>query len=218
MTAIQDLLATQLARGGQPAITWYGDGGERVELSGAVLVNWVNKTTNLLVEEFDVEEGSSVRLNLPPHWRTIVWALATWRAGGTVVLDGQSDEVDVVVTDQPQRWPDAAEVVAVSLPALARVFDGELPPGAIDAAQAVMTYGDQLGYVPSDGAEIELDGATIAVPSSEHRTLWPADDVQTTIRGTVALLAAGASVVLVHPARRPEHVNIAVAEGAVTAG
>src|SRR5690606_18769358 len=143
---------------GRPRLTWYGDDGERVELSGAVLENWVNKTTNLLVEEFDAGPGTRVVLDLPVHWRTVVWAFAVWRVGATVVLVAAEDDAttgggatrpDVVVTTRPERWTGMrAELVAVALPALARRFDGDLPAGAVDAASAVMTYGDQIGLAP----------------------------------------------------------------------
>lgn len=136
---------------GRPRLTWYGDDGERIELSGAVLANWVAKTTNLLVEEYDAQPGSMVGVNLPVHWRTVTWALATWRVGATVVLLGDSGapELDVVVTDSPERWTASpAELVVVSLPALARRYDGDLPSGATDAAAAVMTYADQVIYAP----------------------------------------------------------------------
>lgn len=148
---VADILRLVTTEPGRPRLTWYGDGGERVELSGAVLENWVNKTVNLLVEEFDAEAGTRVLLDLPPHWRTMVWALAVWRAGACVVLAQESstpEHVDVVVTDRPSHHLDSsAPVVAVALPALARRFDGALPVGAIDAASAVMTYGDMLGWV-----------------------------------------------------------------------
>ncbi|GAB3172776.1 TIGR03089 family protein [Myceligenerans halotolerans] len=140
---------------GRPRLTWYGDDGERVELSGAVLANWVAKTTNLLVEEYDVQPGSMVGVNLPVHWRTVTWALAAWRVGATVVLsDGApsgpaAEGLDVAVTDSPERWAASpADLVVVSLPALARRYDGDLPPGAMDAAAAVMTYADQVIYAP----------------------------------------------------------------------
>lgn len=160
-TALPDLL-TALAAEGRPRLTWYGE--ERIELSGAVLVNWVTKTTNLLVEEYDVGPGSRVLLDLPPHWRTVVWALATWRAGGAVDLPRGTGPVaaDVVVSDSPERHASAPDLVAVALPALARSFDGPLPPGATDAAGAVMTYGDALGPVrpaaPEDPALHGPDG------------------------------------------------------------
>ncbi|MBF0723309.1 TIGR03089 family protein [Sanguibacter inulinus] len=171
---LPSLLGALTTEPGRPRLTWYGDGGERIELSGAVLVNWVSKTTNLLVEEFDAEPGTVVVTDLPPHWRTLVWALATWRAGAHLrVVDDSSDPAadlsgaDVVVTATPDRWttpdgtrPRGTELVAVALPALARSFGADLPPGTVDAASAVMTYGDQVGYVaPLDPDETALSSA-----------------------------------------------------------
>lgn len=163
---------------GQPALTWYDDDG-RIELSGHVLANWVIKTTNLLVEELDAGPGSRIIIDLPPHWRLAVWALAAWRCGATVVLDAVSDTpADIVVTSRPEYWDaPSADLIAVALPGLARRFDGALPPGAIDAAAAVMTYGDRLGYVPapepgSTALTIGGDG-----PSITHERLedWAAE-------------------------------------------
>ncbi|MFE6236720.1 TIGR03089 family protein [Cellulosimicrobium sp. NPDC057862] len=217
---VADLLRLVTRDPGRPRLTWYGDDHERVELSGAVLENWVNKTTNLLVEEFDAGPGTRVVLDLPAHWRTVVWALAIWRTGATVVLAPAEDDAttgavgtraDVVVTTRPDRWAGTrAELVAVALPALARRFGADLPAGAIDAASAVMTYGDQLGWVPdvdpeaaaledgpsttthravfattvaTGGAREVVDGR-LGVPGSLARllTLWSAD-------GSAVLLA-----------------------------
>lgn len=250
-------LLTLLSRdGGQPRLTWYGADGERIELSGAVLVNWVTKTTNLLVEEFDAEPGTSVATDLPPHWRTLVWALAVWRAGaelrlvdaGTTGDAALSDAgaalphagpagaspaavagaPDVVLTARPAVWAPPAgtrtrtELVAVSLPALARRFDGELPSGAVDAASAVMTYGDQLGYVPpadpgatalsGAGVALEVDHAALlgwaaghagATPGSGERVLVRTSDAPGAVAGLLAaalsVWAAGGSVVVLGP-------------------
>ena len=173
---VADLLHLLTRDPGRPRLTWYGDDGERVELSGAVLENWVNKTTNLLVEEFDAGPGTRVVLDLPVHWRTVVWALAVWRVGATVVLVAAEDDAttgrgtarpDVVVTTRPDRWAGTrAELVAVSLPALARRYDGDLPAGAVDAASAVMTYGDQVGWSPEPGrgtAALETAAGIVAL-------------------------------------------------------
>lgn len=145
------LLGLIVADPGRPRVTWYA-GAERVELSGHVLDNWVTKTTHLLVDELDAGPGTEIVLDLPFHWRTVVWALATLRTGATAVLTGPAgtgaDPGAVVVTDVPARHPDAAELVVVALPALARSAGPDLPPGAIDAAAAVMTYPDQPGWLP----------------------------------------------------------------------
>ena len=162
-----------------PRLTWYGTDGERTELSGRVLANWVTKAANLLVEEADAEPGTTVVLDLPVHWRAVVWALASWTCGARVVLPSAEDVLDddegpdVVVTHRPGEAPgeDAAELVlAVALPALAMEWDGEeLPSGVVDAAAELMSFGDRLGYVsePEDddvalvGDEVEATFADL---------------------------------------------------------
>jgi len=202
-------LLTQLNRsGGRPRITWYGDDFERVELSGAVLDNWVSKTTNLLVEEFDAAPGVRVLLDLPPHWRSLVWALAAWRTGATLTLTGPAD---VVVTTRPGEHA-ADAVVAVTLAALARRFDGPLPRGAIDAASAVMTYADVVGYVPpTDPGAAALDETTYAdlpgwwADGDAGRVAFGADDdLAAWLRRVVMTLVADGSVVTISPARLAE--------------
>ncbi|GAB2467497.1 TIGR03089 family protein [Promicromonospora xylanilytica] len=213
---IASLLSRLAADGGRPRLTWYGDDGERVELSGAVLANWASKTVNLLVEEFDAAPGTRVVVDLPVHWRTVVWALAAWRTGATVALpDAAGAAPDVVVTDGPDRWADAgADLVAVSLPALARRYDGDLPAGAIDAASAVMTYGDAIGWVPE--VEPQQDALVTAAGTVAHKGLVPEPGAGARVlvdgRGAVAdvllellgVWAGGGSVVLTSPATAAE--------------
>ena len=50
-----------------PALIWYSDNGERIELSGRVLMNWVNKTANLLIEECDLATEEAFDLQAPLH-------------------------------------------------------------------------------------------------------------------------------------------------------
>ncbi|MBO9555503.1 MAG: TIGR03089 family protein [Cellulomonas sp.] len=213
-TTIASLLASLQQEPGRPRITWYGGDGERVELSGAVLDNWVTKTTNLLVEELDAGPGTVVLLDLPGHWRTVVWALSVWRAGACVALPGAStDAPDVVVTHDPATHADARALVAVPLPALARRFDGALPGGAVDAGSAVMTYGDVLGWAPAtDPSAAALVAPELAVPharlvetltdrpgSARARTLVVASDTVALddLAAVLAVLARDGSAVLV---------------------
>jgi uncharacterized protein (TIGR03089 family) len=158
-----------------------------------------------------------VGLDLPAHWRTVVWALATWRCGGTVALGPAAGAPDVVVTDRPAQHDDAPAVVAVALPALARTFDGALPAAAVDAAAAVMTYGDVIGWAPDvDPTRPALDAGTPAhdglVPWASSGTTAPAGsrllveagsdrdaDVEHVLRATLGALAGGGSVVLLAP-------------------
>ncbi|MFD7309028.1 TIGR03089 family protein [Promicromonospora sp. NPDC059942] len=205
---VASLLARLAADGGRPRLTWYGDDGERVELSGAVLANWASKTVNLLVEEFDAAPGTTVVVDLPVHWRTAVWALAAWRTGATVALpDAGTAGPDVVVTDAPERWADGgADIVVVSLPALARKYDGDLPAGAIDAASAVMTYGDAIAWVPE--VDPDQDALVTAAGAVGHKELVPEPGagarvlvdgrapVADVLRDLLGVWAGGGSVVL----------------------
>jgi uncharacterized protein (TIGR03089 family) len=159
--------------GASPRLTWYGSDGERTELSGRVLANWVTKAANLLVEEADAGPGTTVVLDLPVHWRTLVWALASWTTGARVVLpDEDLEQVDVVVTTNPEEAPGVEEadlVLAVALPALAMSWDGpELPGEVIDAAAELMNYGDQLGYVSEpEEDDVALVGAGLEATFGE---------------------------------------------------
>lgn len=142
------LLADDATR---PALTFYDDtsgptGGERIELSRKVLGTWVAKAANALQEGLDVHPGSVVRLDLPaPHWRLAYWALATWAVGATVTVDAH-EGADVLVTTDPDSGAaeDADEVIAVSLPALARRFEGGLRSGIMDEAHELASYGDDF--------------------------------------------------------------------------
>lgn len=172
------LAALQASDPGRPRVTWYGPDGERVELSARVLGTWVAKTANLIVEELDADAASTVVLDLPAHWRTLVWALAAWSTGAEVVWSqpavarrqrGLAADLaaDVVVTTDPRLAPPTTaggHVVAVALPALARSFDGALDD-ALDYAAVVAGYGDV--FVPVASPE----HAALLRPA---RSAWPA--------------------------------------------
>lgn len=196
--SIPSLIDDLLREAGRPRLTWYGPEPERVELSGPVLANWAVKTTNLLVEEFDAGPGTVIGIDLPPGWRSMVWVLSTWRTGATAALihapSGRErrslpvesletlGSVRTLITDRPAEWVTLAtspasprsplpDLVAVALPALARGFGAELPRGALDAARAVMTYPDALGYAPPvDPDRTALIGSTPSEGIS-HRDL-----------------------------------------------
>ncbi|MCC9146110.1 MULTISPECIES: TIGR03089 family protein [unclassified Arthrobacter] len=149
-----------------PALIWYGDGGERIELSGKVLDNWVAKTSNFLVDELDAEPGLRVQLDLPVHWKTLVWVLAAWQTGCTVLL-GSPEEArsrDVTVTASPDSGA-AGTVVAVALGALDLAFPAELPAGVVDYAAEVRSYADTYmeAALPDAGQPaLEVAGPTAA--------------------------------------------------------
>lgn len=159
------LEALQSADARRPRITWYGPGGERVELSAKTLANWVAKSANLFVDELDVhpgvgaEPGTRVLLALPVHWKAVVLDLAARAAGAAVSLDPKAP-VEVVVTDTTEGSGAAADrVLVVALGALARSYVGPLGDG-IDYAAEVAGHDDV--FVPH--APARLDTAPPACP------------------------------------------------------
>ena len=145
-----DVLARMLAADqARPRLTWYDDepgptAGERIELSARVLANWVAKAANLLQDDAAAGPGTTVGLDLPAHWRSLYWALATWSVGATVVVGSEASGSDLLVTHSPAAAAGhGGDAVLVSLPALARSHpEAAAAPGAVDEARELATHGD----------------------------------------------------------------------------
>lgn len=177
------LLAFRTMDPTSPRLSWYGPDSERVEFSGRVLENWVAKTANYLVDELDAEPGTVVALDLPLHWRSMVWLLAGWAVGATVrtgaLPAGSGDPAsggpasgarasalpaaDIIATTDPAAAhgllagvKPAPLVVAVALPALQMRWMGELPPRTLDYCGDVRSHADV--FFPDD-APAEEDPA-----------------------------------------------------------
>ncbi len=150
-----DLLTDVLRRNaGAPLVTQYDDAtGERIELSGTTLANWVAKTANLLQDEFDVGPDSTVAIALPVHWQTAAVLLAVWSCGAAVLDTAAEDEgalteVDAVLAAQ-DRLPaleeelpeDAAQLLGLSLHPLGLGMADYVGP-ARDFALEVRAHGD----------------------------------------------------------------------------
>ncbi len=136
-----------------------------MELSGRVLENWVAKTSNMLIEELDATAGSTIAVDMPPHWKSFVWALASWQVGAVTVLDGDA-AVDVRLTMEaaPETPPAGNEnelLVLVAPGALDMRWAGTLPDGAVDYAATVRAFGDVYLEDPADSkAELMRAGDT----------------------------------------------------------
>ena len=194
-----------------PRLTWYGPDSERVELSGRVLDNWVAKTSNLLQDELDAEPGTAIRIDLPAHWKSFVWALAAWQLGMEVVLDGSA--ADLLVTNDPSDHTGAAydAVVAVPLAALAMSWPGELPPGVVDYAAEVRSHGDvfmvhneptpelaavrgNAGFAHADLMEQFAEAAEPGV----RLLVWASEGLESGLSAALGAWQGDGSVVLVH--------------------
>jgi len=216
-SVLADILRCDPAR---PRLTFYEDTpgptrGERIELSGKVLANWISKAGNALADEYDLGPGSVVRLALPPHWRAVYWAFAVWSVGATVDLSG-GPAPDLLICDDLGSTAASLEqapgdVVLVTLAALARAHTGPVPPGAMDEARELSTYGDQFtalaGPSPDDLAMI-TDDAQKAYGQVVPQRDWPAGarvslagDLTQVLESTLAAWAVDGSVVLARNGR-----------------
>ncbi|MEI2732874.1 MAG: TIGR03089 family protein [Dermatophilaceae bacterium] len=139
------LAATLRADPGRPRVTAYDDGtGERIELSAKVLATWVSKAANLLQDDADAGPGRAVGLDLPAHWRACYWALAVWSVGATLALGRSARAAEILVTDSPARAADASGYAVLVTPAALARFNPDTPPGVVDEARELATYGDRF--------------------------------------------------------------------------
>ena len=159
MPTFADALAAQLRRdAGRPFITFYDHAtGERTELSVTTYANWVAKAASLLAEEADLDRGSRLHVDLPPHWMSTVFLGAAWTLGATVVMRTPPDdlpgvELDAVVTGPHglERWAGSGvrAVLACSLHPLGRPFTEPLPAGVLDVGVEIWSQPD--AFTPWD--------------------------------------------------------------------
>ena len=114
------LLAALEQLGPRPVLAWYGE-ASRIELSGHVLANWVIKAIGHLHDEVALEEGDVVVLDLPPHWKRLVLALAAWSLGADVTVLPRPAEADAEAEGAAEA--DVASTQAAREEALAQIED-----------------------------------------------------------------------------------------------
>ena len=211
MSLTDALLGPLLGTPAKPLITQYDDElGSRVELSVATTANWAAKTANWLTEEFDVEPGDAVAVQLPAHWQTVGVLLGAWWCGARVVQDGTGAKIAFVGPDDPEPTGAAATAV-VTLDPMGRGLSA--PPGgdAFDYLSDARQAGDQFSPLfPVPGDTPALGTSTVDELLAEAReragklNLTSADRILSTvdweagdgiIDGLLVPLAAGAHLV-----------------------
>ncbi|MFF5230338.1 TIGR03089 family protein [Dactylosporangium sp. NPDC000521] len=201
-----------------PLLTFYDDAtGERVELSGATLGNWVSKTANLLVDGCGLGPGDTAGIWLPPHWQTAAVLLGAWSAGLTVAfgeptaagIDVEFASAPAVEAGVPAGPPDRFVLGLAPMGMPMR----NPPAGWADYVASARQHGDHFPGAPvtaDTGALVETDGAldghgtllerararAAELGMSGTRVLIDADAYPYPLDWLLAPLAAGASVVL----------------------
>jgi uncharacterized protein (TIGR03089 family) len=208
----------------QPLLTWYDDGtGERVELSGLTLANWVAKTANLLVDGCGLGPGDPATVLLPPHWQTAAVLLGCWTAGLSVEPDG------AVIFATSQVESAAADRFLLGLAPMGLPMRGAMPAGWLDYVAEVRQHGDHFAPVgPVRTGQPALAGEThaalvaraagragdLGIPAA-GRLLIDADEHPDPVDWLLAPLTAGASIVLCKDLAGTARAGRAAAERAV---
>ncbi len=207
VAALEQRVATD---GAQPLLTCYDTtDGSRVEFSARTFANWVDKTANL-IGSLGLDEGGDVGLPLlhthPGHWVSLVWTMAVWQSGGSVLALSRDDldRVELAVTGPQQAHPvPGVETVVCSL--------HPLGAGLAHPVAGVTDYAEVLSqpdvHWRNEPPEVWFDDATTrrgaehvasTTPSSRRRLLVPGNDPWTTVQDMlIAPLLGGGSVVVV---------------------
>ncbi|WP_193095403.1 hypothetical protein [Brevibacterium sp. FME17] len=149
-----------ISRTGGPILFWRGPDYDRLDLTGPVVANWVNKGVGLF-GDYDLGPDFTLFVPMPAglHWRELVAILAVLLADGRVVLgtDTQSDDsmASTAASAAPEgdfhafvplgyeddeRLSDAEEVFVYNPPALA--LSTPVGEDFIDVNSAIRAYPD----------------------------------------------------------------------------
>lgn len=143
-----EILKTLLAADpSTPRLTFYDETtGGRTDLSAITLDNWASKVANMLHDEFDLEPGDTVWIDLPPTWQVACIVLGCERAGVSI---GAEDPLVVFTSvGRLSIWEESAPdayLAAVTEDVFGRGVvesGGEIPPGVIDFGPEVRLHPD----------------------------------------------------------------------------
>lgn len=205
-----------------PAVVWHGPGDQRVELSGRVLENWVAKSANLLVEELEVEPGSTLMLDAALHWRSLAVGLAALRVGARLLpVDlSHAARAEPWIGFSPTERGERSELrMLLGRGALAMSYDGDpaaVGPDDVDYCASIRSFADSYDpWAPlpertevaegmtvrnwldavARAARREADGAGEAV--ALETSTAPVDAAM--LAEAAGIMAAGRAVVLIEP-------------------
>lgn len=198
MELLSHLLALDPA---SPRLTVYNETtGARLDFSAITLDNWASKVGNMLLDELDLEEGSTIAIDLPVSWQAAVIVLGALATAVEVeFVSGSADDADVVFTslDRYKPYEGHSDVLLVSEDPFGRGIvesGGELPNGAIDFGPTVRFYGDQF-FNPTRALPEIIKQSDIPVGARVLATGW--SDIASFNHQVLEPLAVGGSAVIV---------------------
>lgn len=154
---------SSLARRQSPALLWYSAQGERIELSGRVLDNWVSKSANFLVDECELGAAQQYTLTQQVHWRSLVLLLAGLRVGARLTFEsgGEGSQVHAAFSPTEIEQSAAEYPVLVDRGPLSMRFMGQAPAGTTDYCAEVRSHSDAYsGFSLSHESDAAFKGLT----------------------------------------------------------
>ena len=141
-TPLSRLLADWPSARTSPRVTQHFSDGARVELSGASLGNAITKAANLLTDEFDVQPGDGICVDLPLHWQVPVLVSAAWSVGASVHLGDSAAGAAVRFVAPTGPADPHCPTLAVSLHPWGLPLGSQTPDGCEDHALIVRSQPD----------------------------------------------------------------------------
>jgi len=188
---------------GRPLVTAYDEAtGARTELSVTTYANWVAKTANLFLDEYLLDPGDTVRLDLPAHWLGPVFVGAAYLAGLSITEATDPDSDPELTVCGPEGLADrdtSTPVLACSLTPFATPFAEALPAGVDDYGKLWPGQSDVFtGMPPEPGSQSTLLAQGRSAVSAGARILTDANLAEPAHQALlVGALAGGGSLVLV---------------------
>jgi len=146
------------SRGPSPLVTWISDIG-RIELSAVTFANAVSKASNFLIDGIELDEESSIAVELGNHWQSPVW-LGTGLATGIKVTN-ESDATQFGNLAAAQDWTGDAESFVVVSQDPFGMPDKDVPAGLINGSAEVRNFGDYFAATwPTAPSDIVLSVAS----------------------------------------------------------
>ena len=162
-------------RGPSPLVTWVSDIG-RIELSTVTFANAVSKASNFLIDGLELNEDSSIGIELGNHWQSPVW-LGTGLATGIKVTD-ETNATRFGTLAAAQDWAgDTEDFVVVSQHPFG-MPDKDIPVEFVNGSAEVRNFGDYFSPVwpvASDDVAVHFESSELTWGQLVARALELAD-------------------------------------------
>lgn len=146
--------------GPKPVITWLSDIG-RIELSAVTFANAISKASNFLVDGLELDEDSSISVDLGNHWQSPVWLGAAFATG--ITITNQDSSISFGTNAMASTWKDSPEKFVVISQDPFGMPDKDVDPKFVNGSAEVRNFGDY--FAPTWPASPELK-VLISEPAS----------------------------------------------------